>query len=327
MSHLLRKATASGDMEKLKARLDAGDDIESRDKGTGRTALLEAVIAGHRDVAALLIEKGADLGVSCKAVGMDCLGWAVETGHGELVDDLLAWGMDPNRVPAASFVGAPPLMIAARQGFVDIARRLVDAGADPGALDRAGRSALSLAEERDHAETVAFLKTLPGSAPVPPPAPEAIPWPAPDYELGGPIPDGASPAKITRGFILAMHRWETDAHRALEEDRAKGAPSDMDAALAEARAIRDLYCTAKKRAYTRAGIGHLPDFDGHLAMIAENCPAPRRCEILTRNAAAAPGDVNYEEILFVLLQKRGEWRIDSAKRRLVGQLSWDGMIL
>jgi ankyrin repeat protein len=72
MSHLLRKAAAGGDMAKLKARLDAGDDIESRGKGTGRTALLEASIAGHRDVVALLIEKGADVGVwsgSCLGTG------------------------------------------------------------------------------------------------------------------------------------------------------------------------------------------------------------------------------------------------------------------
>jgi ankyrin repeat protein len=108
-------------MEKLKARLDAGDDIESRDKGTGRTALLEAVIAGHRDAVTLLVEKGAEIGVSCKAVGMDCLGWAVEMGHGELVDDLLVLGMRPNCVPPSSFMGATPLMIAARQGFTDIA--------------------------------------------------------------------------------------------------------------------------------------------------------------------------------------------------------------
>jgi hypothetical protein len=327
MSHLLRKAAAGGNMERLKERLDAGDDIESRDRGTGRTALLEAVIAGHMDAVVLLVETGADIGVSCKAVGMDCLGWAVEMGHGELVGYFLGLGIDPNSVPASSFIGATPLMIAARQGFAEIARRLVDAGADPGVLDRSGRSALSLAEERKHPGLAAFLKSLPGSAPTPPPEPEVIPWPALNYELGGPIPNGASPAQITRGFILAMYRWETAAHRSLEEDFAKGMHSGMDAALAEARAIRDLYCTEKNRVYTRGGIGHPPDFDGSLEMIAEEYPKPRRCEILARNTAASPSDINYKEILFVLLQKHGEWRIDSAKNRLVGQLSWDGMIL
>jgi hypothetical protein len=326
MSHLLRKAAAIGDMEKLKARLDAGDDIESRDKGMGRTALLEAVIAGHRDAVALLVEKGADIGVSCKAVGMDCLGWAVEMGHGKLVDDLLGWGMKPDSVSASSFMGATPLMIAARQGFTDIAKRLVDAGANPGALDRAGRSALSLAEERKHTELAAFLKSLPGSAPTPPPEPKVIPWPLLSYELGGPIPDGANPAQITRGFILAMYYWETDAHRSLEEDRDK-ARSGMGDTLEETRAIRNLYCTVRKRTYTRACIGYPPDFDENLMMISENYPKPRRCELLTRNMAASPSNINYNEILFVLLQKHRQWRIDSAKRRLVGQLSWDRMIL
>jgi hypothetical protein len=327
MSHLLRQAAANGNTDRLKARLDAGDDIESRDKGTGRTALIEAVIAGHRDAAALLIERGADTGASCKAVGMDCLGWAVEMGHGALVDDLLALGTDPNRLPASSFLGATPLMIAAQRGHLGIAKRLVEAGADPGVLDRAGRSALSLAEEMNHAELAAFLRTLPGSEPAPPPAPEVIQWPEPNYELTGPIPDDASPARVVRGFILAMYRWETEAHLAIEQANAKGAPSDMGAMLAEARAIRDLYCTAKKRAYPRAGIGYPPDFDENLAMLAEDYPKPRRCEILTRNTAASPDAPDYLEVLFVLLQKQGRWRIDSAKRRLVGQLSWDGMIL
>jgi hypothetical protein len=327
MSHLLRKAAESGNTDKLKARLDAGDDIESRDKGTGRTALLEAVIAGHRDAAALLIEKGADINACCKAVGMDCLGWAVETGHGELVDDLLGLGADPNRVPASSFLGATPLMIAAQRGHLDIAKHLARAGADPGVRDRSGRSALSLAEERKHAALAAFLKTLPGSEPPPPAAPEILPWPELDHEPGGPLPDGASPAQVVRSFILAMYRWETDAHRALEKERADGKHSDMDAALAEARAIRDRYCTEKKRAYPRAGIGYPPDFDANLAMIGEDTPNPRRCEILTRNTAASPGDSDYREVLFVLLRKQGQWRIDSAKNRLVGQLSWNGMIL
>jgi hypothetical protein len=44
MSHLLRRAAESGNIDKLKLRLEAGDDIGSRDKGTGRTALLMAVI-------------------------------------------------------------------------------------------------------------------------------------------------------------------------------------------------------------------------------------------------------------------------------------------
>jgi hypothetical protein len=327
MSHLLRRAAASGDTDKLKARLDAGDDIESRDKGTGRTALLEAVIAGHKDAAALLIERGADVGVSCKAVGMDCLGWAVEMGHGELVDHLLGLGADPNRVPESSFMGATPLMIAAQRGRIEIAKRLVRAGADPGALDRSGRYALSLAKERKHVELAAFLKALPGSEPAPPPASAIIPWPELGYAPGGPIPDGAGPAQVARGFILAMYRWETEAHLAIAEANAKCAPVDMGAALAEARAIRDLYCTAKKRAYARAGIGYPPDFDGGLAMIGEDYPKPRRCEILTRNTAASPGGADYGEILFVLLQKQGKWRIDSAKSRLVGQRSWNGMIL
>ncbi|GHU19987.1 hypothetical protein FACS189475_08140 [Betaproteobacteria bacterium] len=220
MSHLLRRAAESGDIDKLSLRLEAGDDLESRDKGTGRTALLEAVIAGHKNAVLFLLEKGADRLASCKAVGHDSLLWAVEQGNIELAGLFLKRGADPNRVPDNSFLGRTALMIAAQRGHLDLLKRLLEAGADPGLVDRAGSSAMSLAKKAKRQEVTEFLQTISGAAPAPPPKPKVIPWPKTEWEDARlpcgevSIPDGATPVQIVRAYILAMYRWETAAYQA-----------------------------------------------------------------------------------------------------------------
>jgi hypothetical protein len=57
------------------------------------SALHYAVFAGHRDVAALLLERGADLNARI-ANGASVLMMAVYEGHEELVRDLIARGAD-----------------------------------------------------------------------------------------------------------------------------------------------------------------------------------------------------------------------------------------
>lgn len=99
----LLAAAESGDVAGVVSRLDAGDDIECRAKGTGRTPLLEAVIAGRVDVVEELCRRGADVNAACTAVGDNALMWAsgsMSSGVDEatslaLVNILLAHGADP----------------------------------------------------------------------------------------------------------------------------------------------------------------------------------------------------------------------------------------
>ena len=113
MSLQLRRAAENGDVDKIRLRLDAGDDIESRDKGTGRTALLYAAIEGQAEAVRILLDYGADLHASCTAVGYDSLLWAVEQGHLELVKLFLGQGADPNHVPDNSFLGRTTAPVSA----------------------------------------------------------------------------------------------------------------------------------------------------------------------------------------------------------------------
>jgi hypothetical protein len=336
MSHLLRRAAASGNLAKLRERVETGDDVESRDKGTGRTPLLEAVIANRFEAARYLLEMGAKTDASCMAVGYDALGWAAEQGHVDLIGLLLEKDADPNRVPKNSFMGRTPLMNAAQSGHLNAVKMLLEAGADASRRDNCGETALHLARRAGHAAVADFLAITAGSDPAPLPEPEATDWPPvaweqprPLYDAGEaiPIPDNAMPAQIARGYIVAMHRWEANACRADKEAGMKGDSFDMRAALQEADKIRDAYATGKKRVYGNASYGCPPQYELGLAMIGEDYPGKSRCEITTRNLDAKPGDFSHHEILFVLLRKKGKWRIDSVKERLVGEQKWISMIL
>jgi len=199
MSKSLLAAAEVGDSAGVLARLDAGDDIEFRAKGTGRTAVLEAVIAGQVDAVKVLCERGADVGAACKAVGNNALTWAASgTTNGldpstslALVNVLLAHGADPNAVPDSSFIGHTALMRAAQAGDAAVVARLVEAGADLDACNRQGDNALSIVTrnaeqsrrncEIDRAEQnarmAALLESMGATLPTPGPPPSSIPWP------------------------------------------------------------------------------------------------------------------------------------------------------
>ena len=79
-------------------------------------------------------------------------------GSSPVVRVLLEHGADPN--VAERSTGATPLHDAARTGFLETVRLLVEARADPQARDSAGCLPVDLARQNGHAEVVAFLEPL-----------------------------------------------------------------------------------------------------------------------------------------------------------------------
>ncbi|WP_312932020.1 ankyrin repeat domain-containing protein [Pseudomonas sp.] len=200
------KAAASGQNAKLQALLANGADINFTDKATGRTALIESAIAGHADTATLLIEHPAELDRTDAALGFTALGWAAHEGHLRLVESLLAAqaAMDLTHCPFKH----TPLMMAARAGHLDIVIALLKAGADVHLQSGDARNALSMAQQGGHANIVETLKKQGARLPQVP-AETSIPWPAVSAEELD--VDDTDPASVLRGFLLAMHRWETTA--------------------------------------------------------------------------------------------------------------------
>jgi ankyrin repeat protein len=137
-------------------------DLDAASRGIGTTALVFAIINTHYDLAAMLVDRGADPNIADSAgeaalyaaVDMNSLQWVQgrpapilhdRLDGADLVKVLLAKGANPNarlkKAPlkrhhdAGSTMnfneGTTPLMRASRTNDVAVMRTLLDAGADP----------------------------------------------------------------------------------------------------------------------------------------------------------------------------------------------------
>ena len=150
-------AARQGSVESAALLLDAGAEVDETTPD-GASVLAVASLSGHYDLAAFLIERGADLNTA--GAGYAPLHAAVLRGDQQLVKTLLAHGADPNvrvtkatRVPRhtnwwvfPSFVtGGTPYLLAAKWAEVEIMRLLYDHGADPSVTTFDGTTALMMA--------------------------------------------------------------------------------------------------------------------------------------------------------------------------------------
>jgi hypothetical protein len=87
----LCEAAAQGNLDRVRALLSEGADIEATVDPAGSTALLVACSAGHIQVAKLLLENGADIHARNRA-GQNALVMAAEGRHRELADYLMSKG-------------------------------------------------------------------------------------------------------------------------------------------------------------------------------------------------------------------------------------------
>ena len=138
------------------------EDLEAAEHGVGTTALVFAIINSHNDLAAMLLEKGADPNIAdiagmtalYAAVDMNSLQWVQgrpapilkdRLDAVDVVERLLKRGADPNvrlkgkplkrHHDAGSTLnfgeGTTPLIRAARTNDVAVMKLLLDGGADP----------------------------------------------------------------------------------------------------------------------------------------------------------------------------------------------------
>lgn len=314
MSHLLAKAAEKADLDRIDALLDAGADIEWQHKGTGRTPLLSAVIAGKCDAAARLLDRGANIEHACRALGYTALGWAAAHGDTDIGDLLIARGAMLD--PASPEQRRTPLMLACARGHLAMVERLLDSGASVAPLDFEGCSALAMADERGYAEVVALLHAA-GATP-PPALMEAPPleWPQPDA--------GGEPASVVRGYLLAYHEWET---RGYKDSRAGGGLLLSSGFQQEKADILAAWCTDRKRVYsTGVSVGNPPRYVPEDLLVSVAMPTVSRAEVLVRDDPQKARSLRYEH-LFVLKRVGGRWRIDLRKKRVFHIETWAAAIL
>jgi ankyrin repeat protein/L-ascorbate metabolism protein UlaG (beta-lactamase superfamily) len=132
-----------------------GADPNARDH-FGSTPLFGAAVRGDAEVTRMLLERGAKADVKNNAAGSP-LEDAVEGGRTEVAALLLQAGA-PTVVGKPTF-GWSMLHQAAALGYEDVAKLLVDHGADRKVQDISGRTPAQLAEQYGHTEMAAMLKT------------------------------------------------------------------------------------------------------------------------------------------------------------------------
>jgi ankyrin repeat protein len=184
-------AAEHGNAAILRRLLDARADVNAAD-ATGDTVLMAAVRAGDADAVRLLVDRGAQVNAAEPALSHTALMWAARTNDTEILRLLLTAGA---AIDAATRVGpkpavrppgagggshgvgivrsgvppqgeqppAPggmtPLLFAARDGQLDAAKLLAEAGADLNKADPNGITPLLMAATNGKIAVARFLVT------------------------------------------------------------------------------------------------------------------------------------------------------------------------
>jgi uncharacterized protein len=176
----LSLACLNGNAAMIRKLLDAGAPADSTD-GLGETALITASRSGHIDAVKLLLDRGAPVNAWDTKAGQTALMWAIREHHSDVVQLLLSRGADVNartkvvvdfppetgnlegigraqNLPKGVTPGGmTPLLYAAREGSLDVARMLLAAGADVNVAEANQTSPLLVAILNDHVDVASFL--------------------------------------------------------------------------------------------------------------------------------------------------------------------------
>ncbi|MEY9854966.1 hypothetical protein ABH935_000565 [Catenulispora sp. GAS73] len=320
----LLRASEDGDTELVRKLLQEHADIDvgMRHRGSGRTPLLEAIVGGHPDTAAVLVAAHADVEARDTAVGYTALAWAAYNDLGSVVRLLVEHGAELNSRSGA--YEETPLMVAARQGHAETVRVLLELGAQADLVDSLGMTALSTRRlgnsgEIESEEVRALLIEAGAAVAAAIPEPLVLPWPS---VVPG-EPGYADPVAVVRGFIVELGQWEREA---LAEDTAEtgAVPRALAQLFQERDELAAVYLTERVRTYRSHSIGTPLSFDERETLHGVEYPKPAKCELLVRDPVDHP---LRSERIYTAVKKRGEWRLDSMKSRPLGTATWGRRLL
>lgn len=170
----LSEAATYGSGALVEALLKAGADVNTLTTERGETVLMTASRAGNVEAVKVLLEHGANANATESFRGQTSLMWAAAENHPEVVKLLIAHGADAkvrssdrDTTPPKLMAGTPAapisrggltaLIFAARQGSIESARALIDAGADINQGDADGNTPLLIAILNNHDELAQIL--------------------------------------------------------------------------------------------------------------------------------------------------------------------------
>ena len=141
---VLMAAVRSGSVDAVTALVDAGADVNAVDSQLGYSVLMLAVRSDSAPIVKLLLARGASLEARTR-VGAKPASRPPGAGGGSHGVGIVRSGVPPQGEQLPTPGGMTPLMYAARDGSLDAARVLVEAGAALNTSDPNGMTPLMLA--------------------------------------------------------------------------------------------------------------------------------------------------------------------------------------
>jgi ankyrin repeat protein len=152
----LMMAATSGNADAVKLLLDRGANVNAKDLTNGQTALMFAAALGRADVIQLLVSRGVELNAASKVSPIITMAdrYKKET-DGKGTRSITGEG---GRSDVQAMGGMTALIFAAREGHMDVVRKLIEAGADVNKVNAADDlSVLSSAILNGHFDIALYL--------------------------------------------------------------------------------------------------------------------------------------------------------------------------
>lgn len=151
----LVESIQKGELDAVKAALDAGADVNARD-ASGRPLLHVALQSRNPAIAELLLERGADIHAR-DPEGRTALLVSADRRRVDVAKALIERGADVNACDAQGLTALH--MIAPYPKATDLAKLLLERGADPNARDKRGSTPL-MRSVSNHSELTAMREAL-----------------------------------------------------------------------------------------------------------------------------------------------------------------------
>ena len=154
MNKDLHIPAGQGDLTKVRAEIDSGKDVNSKD-AAGQTALMYASEMGQLEVVKYLVESGADVNVQSTYDGKSALIWASINDQIAVMEYLLKHGADVNAT--TKYHNETALMYATVKGHVRAVNLLLENNADTKMKNKEGKTALDMAKQFNRKELALMI--------------------------------------------------------------------------------------------------------------------------------------------------------------------------
>ena len=152
----LFEAASVGQLATVKSILTAQPDLINAYAPDGFFSLALAAFFGHADIAAYLLEQGADIHqTATNAQRINALHAASANRHLDICRMLIERGIDVNAKQEGGFT---PLQAAAQNGQLELIDLLLEKGADAKAKNDDGQTALDIARANHHPDAAQRLE-------------------------------------------------------------------------------------------------------------------------------------------------------------------------